>query len=82
MTKYDEKTREIQFDPHDWKGMSELRARADEFKVPCVGKNEEGESVWISINHDNITVQTFQKNGWIRTNVYWDDYNVEETYDK
>lgn len=75
--------KEISFDPHDWKGMKELCKRHEEFTVPCVGENEDGEHVWISVNKDNITVQTFQHNGWIRENVYWiNDFTVEELFSR
>lgn len=79
MTNFDGKT--INFDPHDWKGMKELTERADEFDVPWDGINDEGERVMISINKDNITTETFQKNGWLRENVYWvDEFIVEELF--
>lgn len=73
----------INFDPHDWKGMRELCNRANEFKVPWSGTNEDGEHIMISVNEDNITVETFQKNGWLRENVYWvDNFIVEELFHK
>ena len=51
-------------------------------KMPFFGENTEGENVIISINHDNITVDTFQKNGWCRRNVLWRDGMTEELYSK
>lgn len=70
----------INFDSKDWKGIVELMKKADEFTEPCVGENSEGERVLISVNHDNITVQTFQNNGWLRENIYWNDCTIEELY--
>lgn len=80
MTTYEGKT--INFDPCDWKGMIALMARADEFKEPCFGNNAEGERVAISVNKDNITVETFQNNGWVRQNTYWNDCTTEETFSR
>ena len=78
MTTFDGK--EIIIDPHDYKGMIKLMDKADEFDLPWAGKNENGEHVQISINKDNITVETFQNNGWIRENIYWRDVRTEELY--
>ena len=78
MTTFDGK--EIIIDPYDYKGMIELMDRADEFDVPWCGNNENGEHVQISVNKDNITVETFQNNGWLRENIYWRDYTTEELY--
>ena len=79
-TKYIEETKQIQFDPHDWKGIHELMDRHEKFKDMCLGHNEEGESVTISVNKENITVTTLQSNGWVRENIYHRDYEVEELY--
>lgn len=82
MTKYNEKTRTLSFDPYDEKGNEALMARADEpeFKFPFSGRNEDGELVMFSVNTNNITVETYQDNGWIRENVYWEGGAVEELY--
>ncbi len=72
----------IEFDPHDWKGMHDLMDRHKEFTSQYFGENEEGERVSISVNKDNITVVTFQSNGWTRENIYHRDYDVEELYHK
>lgn len=45
------------------------------------GKNDEGEDTHISINSDHIVLETFQKNHWIRKNIYWEDGTVEETFE-
>lgn len=34
------------------------------------GKNEKDEIVWVSISSDEITVATYQSNGWVRVNYY------------
>ena len=79
-TTYDGKT--ITFNPYDTKGNMDLMSRASELDKPLFGKNEDGESVLISVNKDNITVETFQDNGWVRQNVYWEDGTTEELYRK
>lgn len=45
-----------------------------------VGTNEDGETVIVTIDKENATVQTIQKNGWTRVNVYWKDGTIEESY--
>ena len=45
------------------------------------GKTEDGEDQQISINSDCIVVDTFQRNHWVRRNIYWDDGTVEETFE-
>lgn len=70
----------IKFDPHDWKGMHQLMDKHEQFTSEYFGKNAEGERVGISINKDNITTMTEQSNGWIRENIYYRDFEVEELY--
>lgn len=74
--------KEIIIDPDDYNGMITLMDRADEFDVPWSGKNENGEHIQISINKDNITVETFQNNDWTRENIYWRDGFKEELFKK
>lgn len=74
--------KEIIIDPDDYNGMISLMDRADEFDIPWSGKNENGEYIQISINKDNITVDTFQNNGWTRENIYWRDGLKEELFKK
>ena len=75
--------KQINFDPHDWKGIAELCERHAEFDVPWSGKTDEGEHVMISVNEDNITVDTFQSNGRMRQNIYYpEERTVEELYKK
>lgn len=73
--------KEIIVNPRDWDGMLELMDRFDEFKVPYMGENENGEFVQISVNKDNITVVTNQDNGWVRQNIYYRDFTTEELFD-
>lgn len=80
MTTFDGKT--INFDPHDTKGNLALMDRANEFEMPCFGKNENGEHVMISVNTENITVETFQDNGWTRENIYHRSLDNEELLHK
>lgn len=68
------------FDDHDNR-VALMKEYADKFPTALLGHNEDGEVVSTSINHDNIVVETFQKNGWIRTNVYWEDGTIEELYE-
>ncbi len=72
--------KQVAFDPQNWKEITELIKRHEEFSEPWTGKNEEGETMQISVNKDNITVLTYQHNNWIRENVYHEDGTVEEMY--
>lgn len=76
-----EREKQIKFDPTDWKGMLELCHRYQEFDTYLEGKNSNGEDTMLSINKDNIVLDTFQSNGWIRQNIYYpQDCTVEERY--
>ena len=82
MTTFNGKT--LQIDPNDFKGMEALMERANEpqFEMPWSGINDEGEHTLTSVNNDNITVQTFQNNGWMRENIYWKDGTFEELFSR
>lgn len=68
------------FDPTDWASNVSLMLKHSEFKQALMGRNTDGETVWIHINKDNITVQTFQDNGFIRENIYYSDGTSEELF--
>ena len=72
----------ISFNPNDWDGMLNLMSRANEFDYDLSGKNENGEPITISISEDNLSVRTYQRNGWIRKNVFWKDRTTEELFEK
>lgn len=72
--------KEIIIDPTDYRGLVKLMDRANEFETMLVGKTEDGETQFVSINKDNITTETVQSNGWTRENVYWRDGTSEELY--
>ena len=46
------------------------------------GKNENGENVIITIYPDKTVVRTLQKNNWMRINIYWNNGDVEEVYER
>lgn len=72
----------INFDPSDWESMEDLMDKLGNSKYSYFGKNENNEDVRISINTDNIVVETTQLNNWIRVNIYHRDGTVEELYEK
>lgn len=72
----------IKVNPRDYKSMIELMDKYGDSKFPFHGKNENGERVIVSVSKDNITVETFQDNDWIRKNTYWRDCTTEETYSR
>lgn len=53
---------------------------------PLTAENENGEFVLVEEGKRSgehfYRTQTLQKNGWTRTNVYWEDGTVEELYEK
>ena len=72
----------ICFDPPDPTGMESLMDRYGDSKTMFVGKDEEGQSVEISIFPDKIVTSAFQANGWIRKNIYARDGVCEELYER
>ena len=73
---------EFDIDFSDLSLLINLMNNSQNYPYMLAGQNEEGENVWISINEDNITLQTFQHNNWVRTNIYYKDGTIEELYDK
>lgn len=45
--------------------------------TPFSGTNSNGENIIISVYKDKIIVTTYQKNGWIRKNIYEEDRTEE-----
>lgn len=76
------KTELFTIDPSNFSGLLEIMKTHGNSKFPFVGKNENQESVIISVNPTNIVVDTYQDNGWIRHNTYFDDGVSEETFEK
>lgn len=74
--------KKIAIDYSDMKQMIGLMNRHNEFNTVLVGENTEGERTYTSINENNVTVETHQSNGWIRTNVFHRDGTAEELYSR
>ena len=72
----------FELNPSDWGGMLKIMDKYGNEPLPFHGENENGEPVLISVNPDNITVQTFQNNNWLRTNIYNRDGESEELYER
>ena len=45
------------------------------------GKNEDGENVMVSIDKDCACIRTYQRNGFVRVNIYHNDGTIEELYE-
>ena len=43
-------------------------------------ENENGESMIISVRPDSVKVETLQRNGWTRINIYHSDGTTEEIF--
>lgn len=72
----------MMIDTSDFDLMLSLMDRHEEFDTMLMGSNDLGEFTTTSIYSDKIVMETHQKNGWIRTNVYHRDMTVEELYRK
>jgi len=48
----------------------ECMAEYGDTDTPFVGKNADGETVMVHVAKDNIIVETYQSNGWVRKNYY------------
>ncbi|WP_417342055.1 hypothetical protein [Evtepia gabavorous] len=71
-------------DPTDYNGLLGIMRDYGDSQFPFFGENEEGEDVEIHVCKDSITVVTYQKNGWVRRNVYTHsdgDITSEELFD-
>lgn len=71
----------VYINPDDYAALIELMDHEKDYPTVLVGENVNGEDTFIYIESDFIEVETHQKNGWIRRNVYWRDMTVEELYD-
>lgn len=63
-----------------------LEVFCSDTQLPAACVNDRGENVIISKepygDTDCYRLDTYQKNDWIRTNCYYPDGDVDETYDK
>lgn len=64
----------------DYNACVELMDKYGDSDMPYIGRNDFGETTMTSIGRDNIVMETFQDNGWIRKNVLWRDGTTEELY--
>lgn len=71
----------VYINPDNYAALIELMDHEKDYPTVLVGENVNGESTIIDIESDFIEVETHQKNGWIRRNVYWRDMAIEELYD-
>lgn len=70
----------ININPNDLSFMIGLMDKYNTTKYMLSGTNELGEHITVSIFKDKIVVVTYQKNGWVRENVYWRDGTCEEMF--
>lgn len=70
----------IVIDPSSLNSMIEVMDRYSEINHPIFGVSALGEKTRTSIFRDSIVVVTYQKNGWVRENVYWRDGTCEELF--
>lgn len=70
----------IEFKWNDIDNLREIMNEYGDIDHMIFGENQDGEDQRISIGQENIFVDTFQMNGWVRRNVFWYDGTVEEIY--
>lgn len=69
-------------DMSDISSVREAMRTYGDSEMPFFGSNEDGEEQIVSVNRDNVTIVTFQHNGWARTHVVWEDGTSEETFER
>ena len=73
---------QITLNPNDLSSLIELMDLYGNSGYKFFGKDEEGQSITISIWPDYIVADTLQKNEWTRRNIYYRDGYREELFDK
>ena len=71
---------QINIDFNEIKSLRNTMDKYGDIDYMVRGVNDNGEDQQIHISHDNIIVETFQENGWLRVNTYWYDGTCEETF--
>lgn len=61
----------ISFDPGDWAAMQKLCSEHEKYPCQLWGRTSNNEDCIIEICADHITTEVFQKNGWVRKNVFY-----------
>ena len=74
--------KQLEFDPDDLEQIKQLVDNSDEFEMPLIGVNEDGESTMTEVTDKFVLVKTFQDNGWLRNNYYYPDGCCEELYSR
>lgn len=69
------------FNPEDFNSMIDMMNNYENYTTTISAANEKNEKVCISVYEDKIVTRTYQKNYWIRENVYHRDGTSEEMYD-
>ena len=71
---------EININSSDYGHILELIQKHGKDGYVFTGKDQDGCKVIGAICKHYISIDTWQDNGWIRTNTYWDDFTTEETF--
>lgn len=70
----------INFDSSDLEGMCKIMDEYGGSEFPFLGVNQDGEDISISVFKDKIVTVTYQSNGWVRKNIYYQDGVSEELF--
>lgn len=68
----------------DFSDLNSIREAIDKYhttETMLIGENDDGETVTISIFGDKVVLVTYQKNRWIRRNIYYYDGSSEELFE-
>lgn len=70
----------ILIDPYDLDGLRKIMDEHCHLETMVFGENELGELTAASIFKDQIVVETYQSNGWLRKNIYYRDGSRDEMF--
>lgn len=80
------KLEKIVFDSKNWDSIEDTLNKLKSIGEMQFGETESGESIIFDVDKDeedkySLVVSVFQKNGWVRTNIYHvADRTIEEIY--
>lgn len=64
------------------KKQEEIKMKREKRTLVNIGYNEYGEFMEVWEAEEKTIYKTYQNNGWIRTNIHWNDGTYEELYSR
>lgn len=69
-------------DVNDLDQVREACSHSEEYDMPLVGYNEDGEMVLVEVTEECVITTTYQKNGWIRKDYTYTDGYSEQLFER